>query len=90
MPDAVQVGVVLFVQLAKTATIESDLNWEGKSAGQKRTVAAFQHGIENFYDPSGKGWWKKFGMVNMHPGVLRELSDQEVRPSEQAFLNKPS
>ncbi|KAL3133849.1 hypothetical protein ABBQ32_008318 [Trebouxia sp. C0010 RCD-2024] len=76
-----KVGVVLFVQLAKTATIESDLNWEGKSAGQKRTVAAFQHGIENFYDPSGKGWWKKFGMVNMHPGVLRELSDQEKAAS---------
>ena len=74
---------MLFVQLAKTATIETDLDWDAKPAGEKRVVPAFEHGIENFYDPSGKGWWKKFGMVNMHPGVLKALSDQEVRPAEQ-------
>lgn len=75
----VQIGVVLFVQLAKTATVVTDLNWQSESVGEQREVLAFEHGIENFYDPNGKGWWKKYGMVNMHPGVLRKLSDQEVR-----------
>lgn len=71
-------GVALFVQLAKTATIQTDLNWRGESTGAFQQVTAFQHGIENFYDPNGKGWWKKYGMVNMHPAVLRRLSDHEV------------
>lgn len=71
-------GVALFVQLAKTARIETELGWDGKPTGVKQEVVAFEHGIENFYDPNGKGWWKKYGMVNMHPGVLKRLSDQEV------------
>ena len=78
MPCVVQVGVALFVQLAKTATIPTDLDWRGEPLGAIQEVAAFQHGIENFYDPNGKGWWKKYGMVNMHPAVIRKLSDHEV------------
>ncbi len=84
MPNVVQVGVVLFVQLAKTAKVVTDLNWAGQSVGEQREVPAFEHAIENFYDPNGKGWWKKFGMVNMHPGVLKKLSDEEVCLLEQA------
>ena len=78
VPGVVQVGVALFVQLAKTATIHTDLDWKGEPTGAVQEVTAFQHGIENFYDPNGKGWWKKYGMVNMHPAVLRRLSDHEV------------
>ena len=78
VPGVVQVGVALFVQLAKSATILSDIDWKGEPTGATQEVTAFEHGIENFYDPNGKGWWKKFGMVNMHPAVLKKLSDTEV------------
>ena len=65
--------------LIQSATVDVDVkDKDGKLTGQTIQEPAFSHGITNGYDEKGKGWWKKFGMVTMHPAVLNKLSDTEV------------
>ena len=65
--------------LIQSATVDVDERDEGgKLTGRTIQEPAFSHGITNTYDDKGKGWWKKFGMVTMHPAVMTKLSDTEV------------
>lgn len=65
--------------LIQSATVDVDERDKGgKLTGRTFQEPAFSHGITNTYDEKGKGYWKKFGMVTMHPAVMTKLSDTEV------------
>ena len=53
---------------------------EGNVTGSVEEPAIFHQLVSGHYDPKGKGWWKRFGMVSMHDEVMARLTSSEVRP----------
>ena len=65
----------LLMDSAKLDVVKTDAD------GNQFTVdePAFEHElIRGFYDDKGKGWWKKYGMVSMHDGLMERLTNSEV------------